>query len=152
VGEHGSGKSALLASLLPAIESSGPQVILVELRDRQRRLPKEIFRSAALPSRAVLVIDGYEQLGRWHRFRARRFCRRHGAGLLVTSHAPVGLPDIHRTAADLAAVQQLVEQLQQGHVSRVGPEDVAERFPQYGANIRELLFALYDLYESRCRC
>ncbi len=151
VGPHGSGKSALLAALMPAIERAGRRPLLVELHDGQRRLPLEL-KSGPDPDRAtVLIVDGYEQLGYWQRFRLKRFCRRSGPGLLVTVHAPAGLPDLFRTSANLELAQQVVGQLQRNHPAHVAAEDVAERFAQYGDNLRELLFDLYDLYEQRRR-
>ena len=151
VGPHGSGKSALLAALMPAIERAGRRVLLVELHDGQRRLPLELQSGPDLDRATVLIVDGYEQLGHRQRFRLKRFCRRSGPGLLVTVHAPAGLPELFRTSANLELAQQVVGQLQRGHPAHVTAEDVAERFAQYGDNLRELLFDLYDLYEQRRR-
>ncbi len=163
IGPHGSGKSALLATLLPAIERAGfsggqglsggqgRRTRLIELHDGQRRLPIDLGKSPELDSSMVLIVDGYEQLGRFSRFRLKRFCRRRGPGLLVTAHAPVGLPDLFHTAVDLPLAQRIVERLGRGLPRRVTAEDVAERFSRHGGNLRELLFDLYDLYEQRRR-
>ena len=99
----------------------------------------------------VLIVDGYEQLGRLSRFRLKRFCRRGGLGLLVTSHRPVGLTDLYRLTAALKLLQHLVEQLQRDYPVHVTADEVAERFAENGGNVREVLFALYDLYETRRR-
>jgi hypothetical protein len=151
VGPHGSGKSALLATLMPAIERAGRRTLLVELHDGQRRLPVDLRRTPDLGGSTVLVVDGYEQLGLWHRLRLKRFCRRRGLGLLVTAHAPVGLPDLFHTAVNLEMAQQIVEQLQRGHPPQVTAEDVATRFSRHDGNMREVLFDLYDLYQLRRR-
>ena len=148
VGPHGSGKSALLATLVPAIERAGRRVLLLELHDGQRTLPLDFWRGAELASCTLLAIDGYEQLGRWTRFRLARFCP---AGLLVTAHASVGLPELCRTAVDLDLACRLATQLQCRHRVLVTAHDVAQRFPRHGGNLRELLFDLYDLYEQRQR-
>ena len=76
VGPHGSGKSALLATLIPAIEHSGKRVASVELHDGQRRLPVAPARTPGLDASTVLVIDGFEQLSLANRFRIKRFTRR----------------------------------------------------------------------------
>jgi hypothetical protein len=64
IGPHGSGKSSLLASLIPVIERAGQPVVLVELHDGQRQLPIRLDADARLQSHAVLIVDGYEQLSR----------------------------------------------------------------------------------------
>ena len=151
VGPHGSGKSALLATLLPAVEHSGRCTCLIELHDGQRRLPAGFSRTFDLKPSTLLVVDGYEQLGRFQRFRLKRFCRRGGFGLLVTAHTSVGLPELFRTTAELAVVQRLVEQFQCECTFHVTQSEVAERFSQHAGNVREVLFDLYDLYESRRR-
>ena len=76
VGPHGSGKSALLATLVPVIERAGQRVLLLELHDAERTLPRNFWRGPELASCTLLIVDGYEQLGRWTRFRLDRFCRR----------------------------------------------------------------------------
>jgi hypothetical protein len=147
VGPHGSGKSALLAALIPAIERTGQQTLLLELHDAERRLPPDFWRGPQRAAATLLIVDGYEQLGRWTRFRLKRCCRR----LLVTAHASVGLPDLCRTAVDLELACRVAARLQQGHAPLVSAGDVAGRFPGHGGNLRELLFDLYDLYERRQR-
>ncbi len=149
IGPHGSGKSALLAALAPAIERAGRRVLPVELHDGQRRLPLDLRRTARLDTSTVVIIDGYEQLGRWVRFRLRRFCRRRRVGLVVTAHVPVGLPELYRTTANLPLARQIVQQLQRDYPSYITREDVAERFSRHRSDLREMLFDLYDLYEQR---
>ena len=151
VGPHGSGKSALLAALVPAVEQAGRQPRVIELHDRQRRPPWDLVRAGGPDDSVQLIVDGYEQLSRWNRFRVKRFCRRHGAGLLVTAHVPVGLPELCQTAPDLELARQIVDQLQRGYPAHVTPDDVAECFSRHGENLRETLFDLYDLYERRSR-
>jgi hypothetical protein len=151
VGPHGCGKSALLASLVPAIEEAGRKTLLVALHNSRRRLPGDLRTALRIDAPTVIVVDGFEQLSRFNRFRLKRFCRRGGQGLLVTAHAAVGLPDVFRATPDLTTVQRVVERLQRGHAAHVTAEDVAERLPQHAGNVRETLFDLYDLYEARRR-
>lgn len=151
VGPHGSGKSALLAALMPAIRRAGRRPLLVELHDGQRRLPLDLRRTADLDCPSVLIVDGYEQLSLWQRFRLKRFCRRRGLGLLLTAHAGVGLPELFRTAVTPELARQIVEQLQRGHPEYVSADDVSQRLAKHGGNFREMLFELYDLYQQRRR-
>ena len=164
IGPHGSGKSALLASLMPAIEQAGRQTRLIELHDGQRRLPKGwkmvLPRPSGLPDNAVettvhqncgrptvFLVDGYEQLSRWNRLRLKWFCRHSGNGLVATAHHSVGLPDLFQPTIDLDLAWRIVQQLQQGRQRQLTREDLAERFHAHEGNLRETLFDLYDLYQ-----
>lgn len=149
VGSHGSGKSTLLAALLPAIRARGRTPALFELHDRQRRLPSDWKTAAVLDSNGVLVIDGYEQLGLPARCAARRYCRKTGCGLLVTTHKRLRLPLLYHTAPTLDFVQTLVDWLLAGRRSTIKPEDVAAIHDARNGNVRDVLFDLYDLYEER---
>lgn len=148
VGPHGSGKSTLLESLIPAIEAAGRPVVRFTLHDGQRRLPADFVRRA-LPSGTVVVIDGYEQLSWWQRFRVQRRCRAENLGLLVTSHRSCGLPLIYAPRVDLELACRVVSHLLAGHPKRVTHHDVAARLAAHRGNLRETLFDLYDLYELR---
>jgi hypothetical protein len=148
VGPHGSGKSTLLATLLPAIEAAGRTPRLIALHDGQRRLPESLGRMPGLDARSLLVIDGYEQLGRWQRWRLARFCRRRGCGLLVTTHASVGLPTIVETGTTAELARQLIERLTPGE-RWIDDRELAACFAQHQGNLREVLFDCYDRYSQR---
>jgi len=150
-GPHGSGKSALLATLCPALEQAGLETCLIELHDGQRRLPADFRAAAKMHPPAVLIVDGYEQLGRLSRFRLKRLCRRGKLGLLVTAHGHVGLPEVFRTTVTIELVRRIVADLQADCRLLVTAEDVDARFWQHAGDVRELLFDLYDLYEARRR-
>ena len=85
VGPHGSGKSTLLASLLPYVVQSGRHPLLFSLHDHQRRMPRGWRREARRASKALVIIDGYEQLSAFQRLgqtgllRARMGIARHRA-------------------------------------------------------------------------
>jgi hypothetical protein len=173
VGPHGSGKSALLATLIPAIERAGRHVTLVELHDGQRRLPLRLGGNRVkwgrhsclpwlsrmrpllgrqeclphLPSR-VFIIDGYEQLSRWSRWRLRRVCRRNNWGLVVTSHASVGLPPLWQTAVTPELAQAVVATLLAGRSSPLSEPELAECLARHRGDLREMLFGLYDHHEA----
>lgn len=148
IGPHGSGKSALLAALVGALRARGRTVEVCELRAGQRRLPENIWRWPTVPP-VVLAIDGFEQLSKIEQWRVRYRTWRAGVGLLVSAHAPVGLPTLVHTSPNLAVAQQVAAQLQSGGTPLVSPDDVAHAYSRCGGDLRETLFALYDLYEAR---
>ena len=96
-----------------------------------------------------MAVDGYEQLGLWHRFRLAWLCRRLRLGLVVTSHRPLGLPELCRTVVDPPLAWQIVQQLQSGYRPLITIADVAGRLARHAGDLRETLFDLYDLYEER---
>lgn len=151
VGAHGTGKSALLATLIPLIEQAGQHVTLIELHDGQRRLPLDIERDVHTRLPMLVVVDGYEQLSRWRRFLLKRLCRRRGWGLMVTAHVSVGLPEVYRTATTPDLAEKIVAQLMAGHTSSFTRAELAECLARHDGDLRETLFELYDRYEEgRC--
>jgi hypothetical protein len=149
IGPHGSGKSSLLAALVPALRDAGKSVLLVELHDGQRRLPVDLKRHPDATGDGVVIVDGYEQLSWLSRLGVKRVCRRRGMGLLVTSHKPAGLPELYRTAPTLELARSIVESLVAGRSASITSAELAERYALHQGNLREMLFDLYDLYESR---
>jgi len=148
VGPHGSGKSTLLAALLPVLRRSGLPLVHVELHDGQRCLPSDAWARVGADTDCVLVIDGYEQLSWLQRLRLAAWSRL-GGGLLITSHLPTWLPTICLLQPSLAAAQAIVRALQADQLEVITPSDVAAAFADHRGDLREMLFALYDLYESR---
>jgi hypothetical protein len=149
VGAHGSGKSALLATLIPALESAGRHVLLIELHDGQRRLPLSLDRDGRTCVSTVVIVDGYEQLSRWRRWLLKRLCRRRGWGLLVTSHASVGLPPLYQTSATPELAEKIIATLMKGQMSPLPTSELAQALAQRHGDMRETLFHLYDVYESQ---
>jgi hypothetical protein len=153
VGPHGSGKSTLLATLLPELRRFGKAPLLVALHDGQRRLPSEA--SAGLralpPGDGIAVIDGYEQLSRWGRFWLRRQCRRGGHGLLVTAHRPAGLPELLCTGVTLETAWRVLTHLLPDAKGLITAAGLDARLTVWAGNLREVLFELYDLYETQRR-
>ena len=131
--------------------SSGPATapLWITLHDGQRRLPPEAKRELRLRPPTLLAIDGYEQLGRWSRFRLRRHCRRRKLGLLITAHNSAGLPEsppcrrrrrivFQNRPATIGRPAVSVEQLRSGRAVRAPRRKSARA-----------LFELYDLYERQ---
>jgi hypothetical protein len=148
VGPHGSGKSTLLATLLPALESAGRRPRLITLHDGERRLPERLDSKISLDKPVVIVVDGYEQLGLWHRWRLVRWCRRREWGLLVTTHRSVGLPTVFETSTTVELAREVIDRLAPGQ-ALIDQAELAARFQARQGNLRELLFDCYDLYRRR---
>jgi len=148
IGPHGSGKSTLVATLKPYLAAAGWHVAAVSLRDSERRLPRGFVQRACSQPRPLVIIDGYEQLSHNSRFLLQWRCWWARAGLLVTSHRPVGLPLIHRTQVTRDLALQLVSTLTTHISSPIAPNDVAASLASCGSNFRELFFALYARHEA----
>ena len=101
----------------------------------------------ASPSRALVIVDGYEQLGWLGRLQLKRHCRRTGASLLVTCHAPTGLPTLIRLSPDRRLIEQLVADLCAEVSTKIATADVAASHACHGSNVRDIFFDLYDRHE-----
>ena len=152
LGPHGAGKTTLLHTLCPLLEQAGRTIDWFTLHGGQRRLSAEMTeRWEAWDSQTLVVVDGFEQLAWLARRRLRRQCRRSEAGLLVTCHQNAGLPLLYKVQPELPIVLQLVAGLTESSPRLVDEQQVAQRFESWDGNVREVMFALYDLYELR-RC
>ena len=150
VGPHGSGKTTLLHALAPAIERAGRRVVWHTFHAHQRCLPV-LGRSARTWDRqAQVVIDGFEQIGWAVRWWLKHRCRIAGAGLVVTAHRDVGLPELWTTGTSESLLQTLVERLvPENERWRITDADIARAYREHEGNLREALLALYDVFEGR---
>ncbi len=148
VGPHGSGKSTLLAALLPMLELSGRSPLYLALHDGQRQLPLDPARFFAVDAATIVIVDGYEQLSRWNRWRLKRLCRGRGWGLIVSSHGETGLPDLMRTTVGVDRAGAIVRGLLGAEEGLIGSEEIAQCFARHRGDMREMLMELYDLYEE----
>lgn len=148
VGPHGSGKSTLLEALKPQLAAAGWNVAEVTLRDGARRLPRGFLRRALAEPRPLVIVDGYERLAFVRRLALRIRCRLAAAGLLVTSHAPTGLPPLYRMQATRELAERLVSTLTAKNSSLTSDEDIAASHASCGSNLREMFFALYERHEA----
>jgi hypothetical protein len=149
VGQHGVGKSTLLAALIEPLQRRGRKPLQFSLHDGQRSLGIDLASYGSHADGTVVIVDGYEQLSAWSRWRLQRYCARKRWGLLVTAHVSAGLPTICHVQPDLAVVKRLARQLQEPGTTVVFDDDVASEFARHGGNVRETLFGLYDLYGLR---
>jgi hypothetical protein len=150
VGPHGVGKSTLLHSLVPHLKAAGRHIVWITLRAGQRQIPASVRRTMRVGTpKDLVLVDGYEQLGWWPRRQLKRHCRRRGAGLLVTTHRRAGFPTSIELLGSLETVQQLTRHLLRNHGDVIDAAEVSHCYQQAEGNVRETLFALYDLYEQR---
>lgn len=154
-GPHGSGKTTLLENLIPLLEKEGFSVLCVSLHDQQRKLPafyrEEIRKKISEYSRArnaILVVDGYEQLGFFSRLLFRYYRVVHGFGRLLTAHRKIpGIPVLFRTRGDFGVLRCVLE-----HLSRsewVDEEKLRLLFVKHSGNVRMILLDLYDIFEEQ---
>lgn len=151
VGPHGSGKSALVATLAPHLVDAGRRLTCITLHDGQRNLRALARDLAEIDETSLVVVDGYEQLSWFSRWRLKRQCQRKGSGLLVTSHATASLPWLYSTQPSLEMALQIVARLSQGSEPCIRREDVERLYAARRGDLRDVLFDLYDLYEARRR-
>lgn len=149
VGPHGSGKSTLVAALAPRLVEAGRPVLSIALHDGERRLPIRFDEITAGGPSPILIVDGYEQLSGWNRFWLKRFCRRNGCGLLVTTHLPMGLPHLFTTTVSLELARDVVARLLEPQNQIITQSDIARALARHQGDLREMLFELYEIYEVR---
>ena len=147
VGPHGSGKSTRLEACAQAAAAQGQQVCRIRLRRWWESLAAA-RRIAMQPAGALVCIDSLEVAGRLGISCLRGMARLRRVRLLATTHKPAGLPVLVECKTSLALLERVVEQLpaKGGSISR---EDLRDAFVAADGNLREALFALYDLVEAR---
>jgi hypothetical protein len=148
VGPHGVGKSTLLATLIEPLRSAGRNVVQATLHQDETALPAELDEWRSWGAATQVVVDGYEQLTWWSRRQLARRVRDRQAGLVVTSHAPIGLPALMTVSPRLEVALQVVRRLTPDE-KRITNDDIEQTFRSCEGNIREMLFQLYDLYQVR---
>jgi hypothetical protein len=151
VGPHGSGKSTLLDTLKPMLLAAGKRPHSIALQNGQRRLPCEFLtaiRERGGDCGTIVIVDGYEQLAWFERWRLTHRCRRTNCGLLITSHKLTRITLFIRLTPDECLVQRLVGELCRKMSTRITPEDVTASHACHGSNVREILFDLYDRHEA----
>jgi hypothetical protein len=151
VGPHGSGKSTLVEALKPSLRDVGRTIRTIALHDGQRRLPRDFIHTCTATPGSIAIVDGYEQLAWSARFNLARRLRAANAGLLITSHAPVRIPTLIQLTPTRALVEELVNELCHNRTTTITRADIAASHACHGSNVREILFDLYDLFESRRR-
>jgi energy-coupling factor transporter ATP-binding protein EcfA2 len=149
IGPHGSGKSTLLHTLRPLLEARGRSIVWLAQAMDERRLAVTEEEALAWNDATQVIVDGYEQLGRFARWWLARATRRANAGLLVTAHTDIGLPTLWKTQPSEDLAREVVAHLITPAESVITADDVSRCYQSQAGNVRETLFALYDLYEQR---
>lgn len=143
VGPHGSGKSTLLAGLSARLTELGFQVCSLRFNSESTRAYSTTAKFLGrLPSTAILIIDGAEQIGRFGwAFLRRKIQRR--KRVIVSAHADGLLPTLFRCvpAPNVAAI--LADELT-GNASKELRQVVEKLYVQHDGNIRNVLWSLYD--------
>jgi len=148
-GPHGTGKSTLLAALAAALRRDGRLAASLRVRSPWDAAAVLAAIAAAGPGRMVLV-DGWDSLGRPCGLLAILLARARRCGLVVTSHRPSGLPVVVRCGSAPALLAAIVARLPD-HGGAITAADVDEAFHRHAGNLREALFDLYDRFERRPR-
>jgi hypothetical protein len=147
VGPHGSGKSTLLAALTQALVRAGLRVESHTLRPGEPGWPRLRRAARRWDRQTAVAVDGLEQLS-WHRrWHLRQVCRRRGCGLLATTHRPLGWPLLWETRVTPELARAIVARLAPGYALPDG-DRLEQLLADQAGNMRETLFALYDLYQQ----
>ncbi|QDU31257.1 hypothetical protein ETAA8_64100 [Anatilimnocola aggregata] len=149
IGPHGSGKSSLIAALIPTLEAQARVIVRQQLHGGQRALDWQSLNWRNWNERTLVIVDGYEQLSFWQRLLLRARCLQRGAGLLVTAHQPVSLPAIFTTQPTFELALRIVQQLLPDSDDQITPADVAEAYAAQRGDLREMLLSLYDVFRQR---
>lgn len=149
IGPHGTGKSTLLETLKPLIENAGRFIVHLKLTAEAPSLKTSELFGGVWNAKTLILIDGYEQLRlpACCILAARR--RLTGAGMLITAHRPMGFPPLYQTGASEPIFNDLVELLVRETNSTITRTEAAQALQAANGNVRDALFQLYDLYESR---
>jgi hypothetical protein len=151
IGPHGSGKSTLVAALVAELHAAGRETRVHAFHDGVVRFTGLSPRAPGLHPAVVLIIDGYEQLSLWQKYRVRRLCRRAGCGLVTTAHHPAGLPELYRTSMAPDVASAVFAELTRDQPALVTASELQKSLAVRKGNLRDALFDLYDLHEHRRR-
>jgi hypothetical protein len=143
IAPHGAGKSTLLCSWINWLQEYGHAVLHLTLHVGQRTLPEWNW-----SPNVILLIDGYEQLSIWSKFRLWQRIQRTNQPLIVTAHdetcyatllkfEPSYTQFCHVARACMATVTNV----------ELPEQQLQECWQTAGKNLREGLFLLYDWAE-----
>lgn len=153
VGPHGSGKSTLLVRLAAAMHARGIPVVRLRLhswRDGWRMIPALWLAGM----RGIVCIDGWECLRPSVRGVVLLVAGAARRRLVVTRHAHGWMTVLARCRPSQAVMSGIVGRLPGAgdwYGSLIHPADVEAAFDRHHGDIREALYELYDVFESRSR-
>ncbi len=149
IGPHGSGKSTLIAALMDELARRSISVRHVALHADERKPPSDLL--VKFESR-LLIIDGFEQLSWWTRKQMVSAMRKTHGGLVIVAHnerATCGIHAVFRTVSDLQTLQNIIENYLPPEANWIQSEELSMAFYAHQGNLRNALFALYDLFEMK---
>lgn len=141
VGPHGTGKSTFVIAFQKELAARGLDVHLITLHSFDKSGLNNLL---TLQPGSILILDGFEQLPFWRRFKIIQSTRWRKIGLLTTSHVSFGLPTLLETSVDLETAQNLVRTLTGSEPS----ENLESLLTKHNGNLREVFFDLYDECEG----
>lgn len=149
VGPEGTGKTTLLENFQPRLRDLGFVVRPLRLTAERRTFPPGFLRSFCrkLTHQDIILFDGAEQLNalRWFRF---KIATRRAGGLIIASHRPGRLATLIECSTTPELLDEILQQLVPDQAESL--RHTARRlFHEHHGNLREVLFALYDLYAQR---
>lgn len=158
IGPHGTGKSTLVATLAEELRRLEPESAMYQVRfsaNVAARQPLALARRQWTKG-AIVLLDGYEQLGFWSRWLVSRDVRLRSLKLLATAHEPIrGFEILWSTYVNEHSSKWVIEQLLSATDSRsevqqlLESEDWARSRAKHGDNLRESLFDMYDWWHQR---
>lgn len=164
VGEHGSGKSTLIQTLLPGLNDRFCDVRTIQTHAptaadlagrlaQRRRTSAAVIRAAkGLVPSGLMIVDGLEQLGLASRFRLMRIARSRQQYVLATSHRELWpFATLFRTEVTSDLIHDLTETLvadESDVLRRAVKHELQTRPLTTLQNVRELWFDLYDVAET----
>ncbi|TWT52410.1 hypothetical protein Pla22_00340 [Rubripirellula amarantea] len=176
VGQHGTGKSTLVKSLLPSLRDAFADVAYLQPLDvsplrlgssswthrwihAYRSLSDAVSTARRLAGGGLLIVDGAEQLSRLGRIKLYRATRQRNQSLLMTTHQPFrSVPVLYRTEVSLSDLATLtLERVSDSSedVQRLVGERLRQQQQQPqgnpALNVRDFWFDLYDEVQPVCR-
>jgi hypothetical protein len=157
VGPHGTGKTTLLKTLLPDLQCEFNDVAWITLSSSKRHRCRELLagiddvRSTSM----CLIVDGYEQLAWWDRYKLQKSLDiRPFLSLVVTCHKqPWWIPTCHQTRWNEAMSRYLTEEKLTSVPAdvrltlRSAFENRLKDSAGENLNLRDLWFTMYDEFE-----
>ena len=164
VGEHGSGKSTLVQSLLPRLHDRFCEVRTIQTHAptandllsrwaQRRKMAAAVFRMAkSLAPKGLMVVDGIEQLSLVSQLRLMLIARKNEHFVLATSHRDLWpFATLFRTRVTPALINDLTAALLADSPDdlRCAVQSELQKRPLTRLqNVRELWFDLYDVAET----
>lgn len=148
-GPHGHGKSTLLAAILAAARTAGREATLVRVRS-VRDSWRPVAAALGADRGACLGCDGWERCLPGVATAIRFIAAMRRLSVVVTAHAPAGLPVLARCGTSRRLFAALVARLP-GHGGVIDARDIEDAFDRHAGDLREAFYDLYDRFERRIR-